>query len=94
MANHFSPEVANDLLEKLSTDDAFRDLFYKNPRAAFEKVGHVTPEQDRDIRGADPVLCAYNLGPGGLASKEAIRAGHLSMKTALTSTQSQTVFKA
>lgn len=92
MANTFSPEVADKLLEKLSTDQAFRDLFEKNPRAALKKVGHETPEADRDSKGHDPVLCCYGSNDG-LASMEAIRAGHAKLKAALTSTLSQTVFR-
>lgn len=91
MTNKFSPEVADKLLDQLSTDQAFRDLFEKNPRAALRKVGHETPEADRDIKGQDPVLCAYNLN-GGLASMDAIRAGHEKMKAALISTMSYTIF--
>lgn len=91
MTNKFSPEVADKLLDKLSTDNDFRELFQKNPRAALRKVGHETPEADRDVKGQDPVLCSYNL-KGGLASMEAIRAGHDKIKAALTSTQVQAVF--
>lgn len=91
MTNKFSPEVADKLLDQLSTDQAFRDLFKKNPRAALRKVGHETPEGDRDIKGQDPVLCAYNLN-GDLASMEAIRAGREKIKTSLTSALPQVIF--
>ena len=91
MANTFSPEVADKLLDKLSTDQAFRDLFEKNPRAALRAVGHETPEADRDVKGHDPVLCCYNL-KDKLASTDSIRAGRDKMKAALTSTQAYTVF--
>lgn len=92
MANTFSPEVADKLLDKLSTDQAFRDLFEKNPRAALKQVGHVTAEPDRDVKGQDPVLCCYNLG-GGLASMDAIRAGREKFKSSMTSTQAYVIFK-
>lgn len=88
MTNSFSPEVANKLLDRLSSDDDFRDLFVRNARAALKEVGHETPEQDRDVRGADPVLCCYNL-KNGLADKATIKAGrdrmqaHLSAKLPL-----------
>ncbi|MEO7251687.1 MAG: NHLP-related RiPP peptide [Arenimonas sp.] len=91
MTNKFAPDVADKLLEKLSVDQAFRDLFEKNPRAALKKVGHETPEADRDSKGQDPVLCCYNLN-GALASMETIRAGREKIKAALTSAQVQTVF--
>jgi len=90
MTNKFSPEVADKLLDKLSTDDDFRDLFEKNPGAALRQIGHETAEQHAGVRGSDPAMCA-NL-KNGLASKEAIRVGRGSMKAMLTSTQSQTIF--
>jgi len=88
--NAFSADVADKLLEKLATDDAFRDLFQTNPRAALSQVGHDTPEQHFGLRGTDPVMCLVL--NNGLASKEVIRAGRDSMKAALTSVQVQTVF--
>lgn len=92
MANKFSAEVADKLLDKLSTDQSFRDLFEKNPRAALRKVGHETPDEDLDIKGRDPVLCAYNMS-GGLASMEDIRAARDTIKASLTSVMAQAIFK-
>jgi putative modified peptide len=91
MTNKFSSEVADKLLDKLSSDQKFRDLFEKNPRAALKSVGHETPDANRDSRGEDPVMCC-NLGPKGLASMDAIRAGREKMKAALVSTQQHTIF--
>lgn len=90
VTNRFSPEVADKLLEKLSSDDNFRELFQNDPRAALQLVGHETPVEYRGISGTDPVMCA-NLN-NGLASKEAIRAGRESMKAVLTSTLPQQIF--
>lgn len=90
MTNKFSPEVADRLLDKLSSDDEFRDLFEKNPGAALRQVGHQPAAAHAGVRGSDPAMCA-NL-QNGLASKEAIRAGRESMKAALISTLSYTVF--
>jgi putative modified peptide len=90
MTNKFTPEVADKLLDKLSTDDAFRDLFEKNPSSALRQVGHEPASEHAGVRGSDPAMCS-NL-KNGLASKEAIRAGREEMKAALTSTLSQTVF--
>lgn len=47
MAQHPLPDhVVDQLLDKLSTDDAFRALFERNPEAAFERLGYPpTPEQ-------------------------------------------------
>ena len=93
MANKFSPEVADKLLDKLSTDQQFRDLFEKNPRMALKQVGHETPEADRDFKGQDPVMCACNLGPKGLASMEEIRASREKLKASLTATQAYIIFR-
>jgi putative modified peptide len=90
MTNKFSPEVADRLLDKLSSDDNFRDLFEKNPSAALRQVGHEPAAEHAGVRGSDAAMCA-NL-EGGLASKEAIRAGRDTMKAALTSTQVHQVF--
>ena len=40
----FDPAVADKLLELLSTDNDFRDLFAKDPVAAVRKAGHDIPE--------------------------------------------------
>lgn len=86
----FSTEVVDLLLEKLSTDDDFRELFQSDPRAALQQIGHETPERNRGLRGTDPVMCMVL--DNRLASKEVIRAGRAKMKAALTSTLQQTVF--
>ncbi len=82
MANMFTADVADKLLDKLSSDDDFRALFQRNPRAALQQVGHVTPETDRDVKGADPVLCCNNVST--LASKEQIRAARAQLHAQLT----------
>lgn len=64
--------VAEQLLDKLSSDDDFRSLFTQNPRAALRQIGYETPEADRDWAGRDPVLPLYQL-KGGLASKQQLR---------------------
>lgn len=89
MADKFSKEVADKLLDKLSSDDSFRDLFQKNPREALRQVGHETPTQDQDVIGSDPVMCCQ---VQGLASKETIRASRDKLRTALTSTLPQAMF--
>lgn len=82
MANNFSPDVTDKLLDKLSNDDDFRALFEKNPRAALRQVGHETPEADRDVKGADPLVCCYGIKT--LASKEQIQAARAELKAQLT----------
>lgn len=73
MTSIISVEVARALLDKLATDDDFRDQFQKNPRAALAQLGHETPASDRGVEGRDPVLPLTRLR-GGLASKEKIAA--------------------
>jgi putative modified peptide len=82
MATNFSREVADKLLDKLSSDDAFRTLFQSDPRAALAKLGHVTPEADVGKEGVDPVIC---LNGARLASKEAIRKARTELMQRLTS---------
>ena len=40
------PKVANKLLDKLGTDNEFRRLFKKDPKAALVKVGYKVPKGD------------------------------------------------
>lgn len=89
MANNFSPEVADKLLDKLSSDDAFRELFQKDARAALVQVGHETAAKDVGVASADAVLCCV---VKGLASKEVIRASRDKLRTMLTSTLPQMMF--
>jgi putative modified peptide len=83
MAKNFTHDVAHKLLDKLSHDDDFRSLFSSDPHAALAQVGHVTPEADRGVEGADPVVCASS---GTLASKEDIKASRDQLASKLTST--------
>jgi putative modified peptide len=82
MAKNFSRDVADKLLDKLSHDDDFRDLFQSDPHAALAQVGHVTPESDLGKEGVDPVFCASS---GQLASKDAIRKARNTLHDRLTS---------
>jgi putative modified peptide len=88
--NAFSPQVADMLLEKLSTDDAFRSLFQQDTRAALAIVGHVTPAGDVGVPGRDPVMCAYNMQ--GLATKERISSAKESLRAYLTAPLPQAMF--
>ena len=81
MAKNFSREVADALLDKLSSDDKFRELFERNPHAALHQLGHDTPKELVGIAGSDPVMC---LTSGGLASKEQIRAARSELQEQLT----------
>lgn len=82
MANMFPADVADRLLDKLSSDDDFRDQFQRNPRAALKSIGHETPDADRDVKGSDPVLCCNNIK--SLASKEQIRAARAELHQQLS----------
>ena len=54
-------QVVDQLLDLLATDDSFRELFARNPEAAFERMGYPpTPGQ---------LECCK---PGKLASKDVI----------------------
>lgn len=90
MSNALSPEVADALLDKLSSDDAFRELFQKNPRAALKQVGHAPDDTHKraasltaESAGGDAGMCLSNMN--GLADKEAIKAGRDQMRAYLTS---------
>ena len=63
------PQVVDQLLDLLATDDSFRELFQRNPEAAFERLGYPpTPGQ---------LVCCK---PGKLASKDAIEETRTEMR--------------
>ena len=77
-----SETTVDALLDKLSSDDKFRDLFQKDPRQALAAVGH-TPAADKSVsEGA--WLC---LDVGQLASKEAIKASRDVLRKQLASSK-------
>lgn len=49
MSNTLSDETAAKLLDKLASDDAFRDTFQKDPRKALAQVGHA-PAADASVK--------------------------------------------
>ena len=57
-----------NLMQKLSTDDAYRSRFEKSPTDALREIG----VSDSDIAALDPA----NLKPGPLADKDKIAAAH------------------
>jgi len=69
----FANAVVDKLLDGLANSDDFRTLFARDPRAALEGIGHVTPAQHVGVEGKDPVLPFLQL-KGGLASKDKIKA--------------------
>jgi putative modified peptide len=56
------------LMQKLSSDDAYRSRFEKSPTDALKEIG----VSDSDIAALDPA----NLKPGPLADKKTIAAAH------------------
>lgn len=76
------PAVVDKLLDRLSSDDEYRELFAKDPRAALEQVGHKAPSDDA-------MACART---ETLASKEEIAqarkllADHLTDQAAMAMT--------
>lgn len=83
MAKNFSRDIADKLLDKLSTDDDFRSKFQADPRAAVESLGYVTPEADRGIEGQDPCVCLTGMAKT-LASKETIAKSREKLRAQLT----------
>jgi putative modified peptide len=70
-----SEDTVDSLLDKLSSDDDFRGLFQKDPRAALAAVGH-KPALDTSVKeGA--WMC---MSVSQLASKEAIKASRDSLR--------------
>lgn len=68
------PAVVDKLLDRLSSDDGFRDLFAKDPRSALAEVGYEAPSDD-------PLLCAQTTV---LASKEEIASARKALQANLT----------
>ena len=68
-------DVVAALLDKLSADDAFRDLFAKDPAAALKRVG----ASEADAEG-----CARCLKVSKLADKKVIQESRAALTTKLT----------
>ena len=83
MAKNFTREFADKLLAKLASDDAFREHFSKDPRAALKDLGYETPAADVGVEGSDPVMCLG--GQLALASKQDIAAARQKLQTQLSS---------
>lgn len=74
--------VANRLLDLLSTDDAFRELFVKDTKAALEVAGYV-----HEGSLPHPAIC-FLPRTGKLASKEDITAAREKLLASVCSIQS------
>lgn len=75
----FDPAVADRLLDLLSSDDAYRALFEREPRVALAQIGHVL---------ADGEDCTFGIQ---LASKAVIAGAREEVKAMLLVGLNQTV---
>jgi putative modified peptide len=73
-----SAETIEALLDKLGSDDTFRDLFQRDPRAALASVGHAEAKEGGPAEGLW-ACCATQQ----LASKEQIRASRQKLRAQL-----------
>jgi len=80
MLDRMNDETAIALLDKLSVDDAFRELFSNDPRAALASLGYA-PAQDHTQ--ANGIWDCWMVGQ--LASKEVIRASRDQLLRQVTS---------
>ena len=81
MANTLAGNVVATLLDKLGSDDDFRELFTNNPEAALKKAG---------AADADAKSCAECFKVVKLASKDAIKASRQVLTAQLTGKLTQT----
>lgn len=84
-----SAEVADRLLDLLSRDDGFRDLFAKDPIAALAQAGH-PPAQALVDGGAYSTTAFTCMVTATIAPKAEIEAARLEIRNVLTSTSSHT----
>lgn len=77
------PDAADRLLEKLGTDDGFRDTFIRDPGAALQQIGVLDPSA--------ALVGASCMRANQLASKEEIQASRETLQNYLTSTGTHTV---
>lgn len=77
-----SEKTVDTLLDKLSCDDDFRELFQKNPREALAAVGHAPAADSSVSEGA--WMC---MSVSQLASKETIKSSHAELRKQLITSQ-------
>jgi putative modified peptide len=78
-----SEKIVDALLDKLSSDDAFRSQFQADPRAALASLGH----EDAAKAGPDDKGIWACCRVKELASKEAIRSARAALREQLLSDQ-------
>ena|SRR5690349_12753761 len=84
------PRVARKLLDLLSTDDDFRDLFKRDAHAALVQAGYEPPAGTAATAEASGGKCMQLSGTERLASKERIRRDRLKLEESLAMVQSFT----
>lgn len=82
MSNTLSDETAAKLLDKLASDDDFRDLFQKDPRQALAQVGHA-PAADSSVK--EGIWTCMSVSH--LADKKAIAASRDTLRKQLATAQ-------
>jgi putative modified peptide len=78
VSHKLPPDIADRLLDRLSEDDAFREMFRRDPRAALASVGYADAADTSLEDGAWSCLHGENL-PDKQALKDARRALHEQM---------------
>lgn len=88
------PKIADRLLDLLSTDDGFRELFAKDPKAALGQVGYQADatvaargENAAEALASSDGCCKVS----ALASKEVILEARDAIRSMLTSNMSQII---
>jgi putative modified peptide len=79
------PKIADKLLDLLSTDDDFRDLFQKDPQVALQQVGYSEGTASATSKASSAPSFAACCRVDTLASKEVILAARSEIKKMLTS---------
>ncbi|MGH8062430.1 MAG: NHLP-related RiPP peptide [Pseudoxanthomonas sp.] len=77
------PKVAGKLLDKLSTDNEFRRLFKKDPKAALIQAGYKLPKGDAGAAVELERICGC-MGVQSIAPKAAIVNARESLSALLT----------
>lgn len=90
-----SVELADRLLDLLSTDDDYRTRFQRDPRAALHEIGYRSPSQDMRMTACGAIPAALpealiDCRVEELASKEAIGLARDEIRTMLTRGLAQT----
>ena len=80
MSKKLSEKTIDALLDKLASDDEFRETFQKNPRKALAAVGHKPSGDSSVAQGAWTCLAVSRL-----ADKETIRASRDKLREQLLS---------